>query len=325
MDQLADTFALTLVERWAEDQEPIPIAEGELVQLLDDGEAVLLGYVDTSNVNYGGDSHEMTVEGRSKLGDLVDCAAFALGGQFTDQRLENIARRLVSPFGITVTTDTDTGDVFRRFALEDGETVHEALERLARARGVLLMSNAIGQLVVTRASEARRIGTPIELGRNVEAASRRGSVVDRFATYTVLSQNSGDDDWNGRSAAHISATAKDGTVGRYRPTRIIAEAQVDKSGAQRRADWERNIRAGRSQSLTYTLRGWRDDDGDLWEPNTIAHVVDEFARVDDDLLITSVALTEDDGGRVARLTMTRPEAYEIEGLPTPSRKPGQFW
>ncbi len=319
IEQLASSFSVSYSDRWAEDAEPRPIAEGASCQLSIDGEQLIDGYVDVARGNYDSSSHGLTVSGRSRAGDLVDSSAVFAGGQWKKRTLLQIAQDLCKPFGLEVSAEVDIGEPFRRFSLQQGEKVHECLERAARMRGVLLVSDSSGNVVITRAG-TKRMGVELRRGEPyILACDFEASLTDRFSEYILKSQGAGDDEWHGGKAATPKATAKDDGVTRYRPLIIVAENQGDSTELERRATWERNVRAGRARRLKYTLRGWRAPNDELWQPNVLVRVVDDWARVDDELLVVSTELVRDESGQRSTLELTSPAAFDVLALP-PKRK-----
>lgn len=320
MEALAPSFELEYHDQWSQDGEAIPIIEGMacVVQLND--QDVINGYVDQANMSDNARGTTMTVRGRATTGDLVDCAAiYALGkGQWINQGLARIATDLCQPFGITVSVQTDLGDTFRKFALQDSETVDEALERACRMRGVLKLTDGSGQLVLTRASQVRTRSV-IRRGDNVVEASRAGSWSERYSQYIVKSQVSGDDNLFGETASAIKRTSEDPDVVRYRPLIVQAEGQESGTMLQKRADFERNVRAGRSQRLTYVVHGWENEEG-LWAPNVLVRVIDPKYKVDRELLIVSVQQNKGADGTSTTLEVCDPLALSVEPLvPKPDR------
>lgn len=312
MEQLAHTFDVGFTERWADDRRAIPIREGDKCILKLAGKQVSVGYVDDAGIDYDGNDHTMHVSGRSLTGDLLDCSAIYKKGQWKKQKLDAIARNLCDPFEITVKVDTDLGDPFPTFKIEDSESVFEALERGCRQRGVVMSTSTTGELVFSSIG-TKTTSTMIELGRNALKGARAGSWKDRFSKYVLKGQAPADDDTNVFAVAAPTFTTEDGVIGRYRPIVIMAEAAATSAGLKKRADWERNTRAGRSQRLKYTLDGWENAEG-LWTPNTIAHVHDDFLQVDTKLLIISVRQTKSAEGSFTELELSDPKAMTVEPL-----------
>lgn len=316
IEAVADTFELTLTERWADGEEPRPIRAGVACELWIDDERVVTGYVDDVAPSYDAQKHTVTASGRSKAGDLVDCS---LSGtlQWKGRTLLAIARDLAKRFGIEVRSEVGAGDVFQVEALEPGEPVWDFLEQLARRRAVRIVSLPDGNLLITRAGTGR-IATPLTLGENVLRASGEFSLRERFSDYIVQGQQSGRDGNSGAAAAHVKALAKDNGVTRYRPTVVLADGPSTTADAKRRAEWQRNTAWGRGQGLIYTVNGWRHADG-LWAPNRLVRVDDPWLGIAGDRLIMSVQFSLDEQGARTELRVMPREAADLVKLPDPKK------
>lgn len=313
MEQIAGSFELTVSERWPGQDAPRPIRPGNACRLTIDGDTVITGYVDDVTVEYDGANHTVRVAGRDKTADLVDCSAPST--EWKGQTLLEGARKLCAPFGIRVSADVDTGGKFARLKGNEGDAVFDLLESAARIRAVLLVSDGLGNLLLTRAA-TRRIATSLVLGENVLECSAQFSHRDRFSTYTVKGQRAGDDTWSTTAAAHPSAKATDQRVTRHRPLLVIAEEQIDAAAAGVRAKWERNVRWGRSQRITYTVQGWRHAGG-LWAPNWLVNVRDGLLGIEGDRLLAGVTFLLDGQGLRTELSLVPREAFERVALPEP--------
>jgi prophage tail gpP-like protein len=315
IEQVASSFSVGFAELWYKDGKAIPIDEGEDVDVKLDGELVITGYVDTSNITYDAQTHSAQITGRSKTGDLVDCLALVTGGLWKTKTIDKIATDICQPFNINASVSGSPGAPFRRFSLQDGETAFDAIERAARMRGMLVIDDTAGDLVLTRAG-SRSVSTKLELGVNILRANRRGSASERFSQYICKVQIPGDDNTSGKQL-FIKRTADDSRVNRYRPTQIMAETEDTGKEVKDRVTWERNRRAADARRVTYTVQGWTDDSGQLWEPNTLVTVKDEFLRIDGELLVVSVAYNKSLAGTTTDIELTNKEAFDLIDLPPP--------
>lgn len=318
MEQVAGSFELAVSERWAGQDVVRPIRPGMTCSVLVDGAPVITGHVDDVSVDYDARSHTVTVSGRDATGDMVDCSAPSI--QFSGRTLPGVARELCAPYGIGVKVEASCAAEFQRLKNNEGDSVYETLEAAARVRAVLLLSDGLGNLVLSRVSSSR-VPTPLVLGSNILSCSARFSGRDRYSIYTVKGQSSGSDDWYGESAAQPAGQARDKGVGRHRPLTVLAEEQIDPAAAAERAQWERNVRYGRGRTMTITVRGWSHAGG-LWTPNRLVTVRDAFIGVDQTLLISGVTLSLSDQGELAELTVCPPEAFALLALPEPDEDEG---
>jgi len=311
IEQLSGAFDLSVTDKWNSPIGPMTaeIAAGQGCEVKVAGSTVITGYIDSVRRSYDAGSHEISFSGRDKAGDLVDCSAIYKTGAWTNRKIEQIAADLCAPFGIPVSVQAATGAALPAFSIQEGETVYEAIERAAKMRALLVVSDGLGGIVLTRAGTARAPADLIE-GKNILRADGDFNVADRFSDYIIKGQAQGDDNTHGAAVAHPSASSKDAGVTRYRPLIVLAEDQGGNATFAERALWERNVRAGRGTRATITVNGWTAG-GELWQPNTIARLTSPLLGADHELLITSVRFTLDDrSGALTTLELARPAAYD---------------
>lgn len=318
MDAICGAFDLGVSEMWPGQPSPRRVQPGQACEVLVDGAVVITGYVDVVQVQHDARQHDVRVAGRDRTADLLDCSALWKTGQWKGRTILQIAQDLCSPFGVPVAADVDVGKALPSFALVQGETVFDALERLARIRALLLVSDGKGGLLITRAGVAR-VGTALVMGENILAARGSLTLRDRYSQYVAKGQAAGTDFFNGRPAAQITATAADAAVTRYRPLLVLGENQDVAVGLQQRVQWEANVRAARSVEVDITVQGWAHADG-LWRPNTLVAVRDQWLGLDHELLVVAVAMELNERGTLATLSLTRPDAFTL--LPVPAAPAG---
>ena len=286
-----------------------PIKQGEPCVVKIGNDPVITGYVDDWVPSYDDKQVIISVSGRDKTSDLIDCSIIYPSGQFVNQTLTQIANTVCKPFGIGVIVKADVGAPFQRIQIEQGETPHELLTRLARQRGVLLTNDALGNLVITRASKDKA-GVSLILGENIKAARGRFSWRDRHSEFRVkASGDSWDVEVPAENVGGIEAVVRDNEVGRYRPIVIVNEDITTVVGASKRGQWERQRSIARSNSAEYTVTGWRiPQTGKVWSINTIVPIQDEILGLNEDMLINTLMFSEDDGGRLAVIGVVRPDS-----------------
>ncbi len=314
LDALTGSFETTLVRRDRTGDSPRAFQALADCAVMVSGEQLIAGVIDRVSVRHDARAHAITVAGRDRAAALVDCSAIVKPGSWRGARFEAIVRELVAPFGIAVRFTAPTGGPIKRFAIQQGETVHEAIERLCRFRALVAWSEADGSIVIGNPASGALVGRLVE-GEHPVQLSVDHDASQRYSDYVVKGQSSGDDDANGRTVAQLSATARDPAVPSYRPLVIIAEEQSDLASLKKRADWEANVRAARAQTVTVALQGWRNPQGGLWAPGQRVHLVAPSLAVDLDLLVVAVELSRDRAGTIAMLDLQRPEAWQQLAVP----------
>jgi len=314
IEQIAGSFELGVSELTPDGSAARDIVPDKRASLSLDGELVITGWIDEIEISHAAHEHTITVRGRDVTGDLVDCAAVHKVGQWKGQTMLQIAQDLCDPFGIKVTSDTDVGKPFETWSIEPSESVFENLDRMARHRAVLLVSDGRGGLKLTRAG-TQRISTALELGENILAGTMTLSFLNRARDYIVKGQRQSDDDSFGDEVTEKKGTAHDSNIKRYRPRIELIEDNGDADVLRRRAEWRRNVEAARSARAVITVQGWRHAKG-LWQPNTLVTVNDHRLRIEKrTLLNVQSKYTLDGQGSRTELTVTLPEAFSLSAIP----------
>ncbi|TXH32528.1 MAG: hypothetical protein E6Q98_24700 [Rhodospirillaceae bacterium] len=320
IEQAASAWRLSVTEKWPGQPRRKVIRPGAACELMASGDRIIVGYVDDVDVDYDPDQHAITITGRDKIGDLVDCAAVVdEAHEFYNLTVLEFARRICKPYGIAVTAEVDVGAPFARFSIQPGETAFAAIERACRHRALLPNSDGQGGLVLTRAGQGGRGSGALQLGRNVKRAAGNFTYRDRFSLTVLRGQQEGSDLLQPAEIAAAEGRASDSAITRYRPTVIVSEQAGNDMSLSDRAAWEVRVARGRSRKINYTTAGWRDDAGKLWRPNSLVRVVDGYLDAEMDMLIVNVTRRLTIEGTITELQLALPDAYDL--LPEPDEDP----
>lgn len=320
MEALARTFSLKVIEQLPKVNSAIAIRNGDACTLLIDGEVLVTGFVNKVDKSYDHQSHSITVSGRDKTGDLVDCSYDGNLYEWNDRNLQQIISDICAPYGIKVILKTDIGANFKKFRIEQGERCIESIDRLCRHRGVLRMSDGQGNLVITKSS-TKRLSTPVVVGKNVKSCTFSDSQLDIFSRYVVKGQNIGDDNIYAESSAEPQGIATDSAI-RHRTTVILAEDIGNNATYAKRAYWEAIVRRARSQTYNYTLDSWKGN-GQIWQENKIVKVEDPLLGIKRDMLVSGVEFTLNSRGFESKLNLVHPKAFDL--LPEPEKEDGSLY
>jgi len=323
LDSLAGAFDLSLANRLRDTTAPLAIRAGDACQLRIGGAVAIDGFVDRIGPSRSAEDAGITVSGRDRTGDLADCSAVHKPGSWSNVSIEQIANDLCKPFGISVTAKASTGARIPRFAIQQGETVQAAIERLLRFRGLLMQPTATGDLEIITPDDGAPVAS-LEIGVNLLSITATHDVSQRFSDYIVKGQAAGNDEKHGKTVSQIKGEARDGEVARYRPLLIVAEDQSDGASAGTRAKFEAGVRKGKSVTVDVEVLGWRTTpEGELWRPNLAVRLKAPAEQLaDEQMIVTAVTLRKDDGGTIASLTLMPPGAWAqlAEGTPKAAKK-----
>jgi prophage tail gpP-like protein len=326
-----------------------PFKVGDSCTVRVDGEAVIEGYIDKIHGAFSAESHEITISGRDKTSDVVDST---IGGNITFKppiSLKSVIEQTLQKSGITGLKVVDNVPGLAPFKAEDfvaskvGKKVFKFLEQYARKRQVLLTTNDLGEIIITRSPTAVENQYIINQfngnANNVIEAKFTYDNSSRFHKYQMWSQLSpmslvdnfdaqraNRPDPSGTAppakdtsvqATQIATVKNEATDSQIRNTRTynkIAEQPTQQTTLADRAKWEGNIRRARSFTYNPSIQGFRYDRGSkLWALNTLVHVRDEFANLNATMLINEVTyMLSADRGSITKLSLVDKDSYKLK-------------
>lgn len=295
-----------------------PIRPGNEVVVRVGDEVLLTGYVDAfegNSTKSGG--RTVTVSGRDKTADLVDCSAVNEPNQWQNRGLHQIVKDLIEPFGIGLVNRRGKLPPFELFKVNPGESPWTAIDRAARLRATLVYSDGNGDVILSSPGFGTAEVDLVEGPKgNVLSSAVSLQNQQRFAEYRIVGQRRGSDEGWGVSSAGVEGRAIDPEILRFRPIVIVAEGQVDIAAARARAEWEAITRAARGANLEVVVQGWRetpDADGSLWAVNRFVYVVLPSWQIRGTMLIRAVRFARTkESGALTTLSLVRKDAYTAE-------------
>ena len=326
IESLCGSFNVSLMDKWYEGQMPIQIQPGDACQVMIGDEPIITGFVDSVSPAISAADHSITISGRDKTCDLVDCSAEIDTYEIIGQDLAALANLICGRFGIAVQVKTDVGEPFVRFAVQPGETAFACLERAAKQRGVLLTASEDGALVLSAKGVFEESGDALIYGKNIKSASAVFDAKDRFSEYMVNGQTPAFDDGADDPYHDQIGKARDPNVMRYRPLILTAESWTDPDAAKTRAENECCCRAGKSFRVNAQVVGWRQSSGVLWKPGLKVEVTAPPLYLENsELAVGTVRYSFSDGdGAITELELTRPDAYLDSGAGKVEEDPNDF-
>jgi prophage tail gpP-like protein len=298
LDQFAHRFSLRYLDR--EDQ-PWSVIPGAECSIRWGQEIMITGHVNRSRAAASESEWVLSCEGRSLTGDLVDCSSVHKTGAWTNKTAAQIIKDLCDPYGITVTLDVTDTEVFGRFAIEEGETVHETIDRLCKVRAFLPVTQPDGNILLTRIGQGALYTLDVAQAVAFEILPDDSG---RHSEYLLRAVGIGSE-----ADALVKASAIDDTVMRFRPLVVIGDAPSGSTAAKNRAQWEANVRAGRSERLRYTMLGAVNAANVTYQPGDLYAIQDDELGVDEIMVCERAVLRNSNSELLTELEFTRPEAY----------------
>lgn len=275
------------------------------------GSSLFTGTVVNINPNLSSEQKTISVDCYSLPGVLMDCTPSinSLPIEFNNQTLEEISRKLLSPFGIEVDFQGEKEQAsFQKVACEPTEKIFGFLTKLAKQKGVLISSTETGKLLFQK---AQTNSSPVAIFK--EGLPPLLSTSANFKPQEYYSHITGIETTKiGKKGARY--TEKNPHVKTiFRP--FTFTASDIKSGEIKQAV-EAKIGRMFANFVSYNISvpTWRDSEGELWTPNTIIILKAPNAMIYKEykFLIRSVVLNRDSEKETARLNLVIPNSFNNE-------------
>lgn len=315
LERQARDFTLSITWKWPGGGEvPVQIRQGEAVEVRIGQDLLLTGYVFSTPIRYDGQSITLSIAGRSKTADLVDCAAINSPGQWRGQNVQKIVEALAGEYKVRVVNESAVSLGLDDHTIEPGETVFESIDRLLTLSRLFSTDDGLGRLVIASPGAAGRAVDTLELGKNLLQGDTALDFSNVFSEYITRGQRSGTDDSFGVAASEVEAKLADERMTRRRVKVIHQSGQMTAKLANDRVLWERANAISKAMKVSYTVQGWRQSNAQLWRHNMIARVVDPLIGLDRDMLISEISYELGEEGTFTRMTVAPPDGF----LPEPN-------
>lgn len=314
IESLAGSFSLDAFGAQADEADSWPIEEEDACEVKIDGETVITGYMDRPTGSFSAASSSRTFAGRDKSAALVDCSALLSKWSFRGATIVDVARTVASAYGVSVSVQPglELLKAPRKLVVNPGDTGFDVILAAAKPAGVIVVSDGVGGILITRAGTERASQPLIQGEAPFIGCSYEYDASSRFYRYVVMSQVAGSDGASG-NATRIRAEAIDEGVKRLDRALIIRpESGQTVDYARQLGDWEARIRAANARAATITVHGWRQSDGKLWPINALVSVKSKRLRIDGEMLISQADHAIDSGGEITALRIVRPDAFTPE-------------
>lgn len=274
------------------------------------GRKFITGYINSRKAKKNKKKHTITISGRSKTQDLVDCSHIDDKTQYNKQKPSQIVTKAAQPFGISVINQAQGEvpiDVYRYFV---SDSAFEVSGDVSRQQGITLRDDENGN-VVMRNRDSGSMGASLVEGENIlEYEVTRGDQ-KRHSKYKGKGQKNPGSKKRGKKANQIAYRAEDRGVKRYRPLVVYGESDIDTNEMKTRTAHEAMRRFGEALSAEIKVVGYRANAGAIWEPDKLVPVTIPEEGINESLLIESVTFIKDEeDGTITELKVTRKEAFQ---------------
>ena len=304
LGRIAASFRMNLTNHDAQGGR-VKLFSGDLIEVDIDGIGALKGFVGPLSLSLDERGGNFSVSGHEMTCDLVDCCT-TRQMEWLDKDAGQIISDLCDEFGLKFYNpqNVDLGISIKKFSVDPGTRAVDAISKICRQRGILPCSNGMGKVYVVKPSGCPR-GPAIVEGENIVGIRADYNANALYSDYYVYG--------TGKADKKIVAHRQDPSV-RNRPLVIIDSDAVDKDSVEARAAWEMSIRRAQSISYQVSLKGWKRDKQNLWEPGLICTLESPSVLVDDpvDMIESEVDYSWSNSGEDVELTLAPVDSYEPE-------------
>lgn len=317
--QMTGTFGLTTTDIYPGQPKKWNIAMGDECIIEVNDQKLITGYIEDIDIDYDKESHEIQFGGRDKTGDLIDCSYDETEKEWKGLSIAKVIKIWCSPFGISVVVDSSVSSIANtvwpdNIKADEGDTIFDLITKICTMKGILPVSYGDGKLTLTQTGIGYKTDDALITGVNILSGGLRQSDKDRFQTYIVKGQGTGNDSKTDLfSFTSPVARETDNVITRYRPAVIFTETACDTGRCIQRARWEKNYRAGNSRSLIYKVQGWTQSTGKIWPLNSMVQVKDDKLSINETLLISDLSFKVDKmNGTVTEMRLVHPDSFSTD-------------
>lgn len=325
LENLSASFSIDLTQLFDNDNSINQVVKrGDEIKVLIDGRQIINGFIDTVSISYSNNSHSIRIDGFDKTIDLVQSSLVGnqdLNPPYTVVTLVNSILRGLNLSNKIKVTNTVSGlssyDV--TFDSERGKNAWQALDKYLQKKSVFATSDTDGNIVIFRGSFGstarglfnRKTNNTFE--NNVLSATKNTTTANRFNLVSVVSQSESiESEGLFYDQGGESFVSRDNSIRNSRKTEVLANSSMTSEECQELASFIRNINQARGTVYTYRVQGFKQsENGDLWLPNYLVHVTDDFFDLDADLLIRSVSFSKSTAGSFTTMELVDKYAYSL--------------
>lgn len=325
IESLCGTFSINLT---AIEREDIPeIVPGALIEIFIGNKKIISGFIDSIDVTLNDTQSEISISGRDKTGDLVDCSIANTPFNWDKKTLKGLAELVCASYNIGVITDVGINDYAENFTSEIGEAPFELFSRAAKDRGTLLLTDMpSGKLWLTNVGTVKCFDG-LEYGKNIKSINFQFEYANRFYRYIIKGQKTSEGSGWTSSNVNIQKEVLDQNIRNTRVKVFQAESQSSLSSVTSRVKFEAMSRASQSESMTIEVIGYTQSNGDLWRENFLVDIIvnQGVVRISGEFLIVSVSYSLSNSGKITTLTLKRKDAYTKEPNLIKKKTQGLTW
>ena len=294
------------------------ITPGDQCSITLAGILAFTGYVFVRQGSFNAGQHGLMVTGRSLTADAVDSSAPVNGGQYKGYTFQALASALANQAGVNLIVNGSSPDlsrVFPQFSIAYGETIFQAVERLARLRGLHITDDAKGNWIADVFDPKAATSGQLVEGKNLLEARASIDGSRSFSIVNIVGQRPGDDQTNGTPSRDVSATLTNSNARATRRSIMIMEEPGSPQDAVTRANHETAYNATDLVDCHCVVQGWQSAPGTLWNTGQNYAVKSPMLDLDRTLAARQVIYRQSEAGSRTEIDLCTPESLAFSSTP----------
>lgn len=252
---------------------------------------------------------------KSRTVDLEECAIpFGKPHQW-DSTVIDAVSSVAGYYGIDVISN-GLGKNRQPVDFSTHDTIGNGLTTLLRNNSILINDDEKGRLVICYPGVGGRAHDKLRLGENILKGRRVHDTAKVFKHWVVIGQQTNPTSENDQRGSAVAGAAINDYFPRERWSVTEQSGNRTAQDLQKRATLLMGNSIGNADTLTYTVQGWRQSNGELWKVNSLVDIKDELIGFEGTLLIGSATYSlSNEGGTTTELELKALEAFLNTGLP----------
>lgn len=286
------------------------IPNGSSCQVKIGNDTVITGYVTKKQKSYNQSGTEILIEIKSRTIDLEECS-LPPGAQhsFSKSTISSIVESLANDCGVLLIDQVQSAELINQ-EVQNNDTIKSILEKLLKNRSLLLSDDQDGRLLLTFPGAAGVCHDTLRYGGNILTGERTQDLSKIFRYYVVRGQGADSKSQRKTPGNQLEKIAENKDCLRNRYLISVMTGNATESELNRRANLLKNNYIGSSDTYTYSVQGWRQGNGDLWQANAYVNVIDTSLNINSYLLISKVSFSlSETGGSTTTLEIRDPDSF----------------
>jgi prophage tail gpP-like protein len=261
----------------------IDFYDGKKIEIYINGIIFMTGYIENFEISLTESEYQISISGREKTCDIIDCNNNLDKNTWFNQTLLLIAKYLCEPFKIDVSTYLPMQRI-NYAAIEDSESIFDCMLKLAKQQNVRLNTLPNGNIEIVNTQS--NITHYFELSE-VTNAKINVNLEDRYSDYICKSEytSNKDDAWH-KASVFIKKKATDENVFRHRP-KVLSESNMTATECQKYANWEAQNRAAKSTKFSYSYPAWTKN-GKFIAMGDLIHFDGKVINLSDSMIVDTI-------------------------------------